>query len=424
MERDFILLQLDFRKAFDSVNWRFLQESLRVFNFGPNFQRFIKAILDNAASTILVNGRRSRPVKVMRSVRQGCPLSPLLFILVTQTLTEVINKEVEAGRINGIYLQKANVHYCLGLYADDSHAIFEATKDCVVNIKGTLDTFANASGLQIQWQKSAARWIGPRADSLPDWVDELEWSWKHRGENTKLLGFTFEEGINAGEMLRRCKLKVNEICSNPAFAKLSIYGRVTVANASLLGAFWYIVPLWAGELCELEKIEKQVVNFVWSGASLETRNRIATKVVIQKVKEGGLGLLSLTKQYTAFTARTIRWAYQAGEHPLQLTIRRMVEEENIKAFGVPGAQWLYTPARSQGSTDGVVRKVNSLALRRLWEEGYRTVGDLTKADSEQLACWDHRKIKGAEQKTVQRAFQKLTIRMIPMCDMVSRDESK
>ncbi|KAL3678559.1 hypothetical protein R1sor_021515 [Riccia sorocarpa] len=208
--KDYILLQLDFRKAFDSVNWRFLRETLKAYNFGETFQNYIKAILVTAASAILINGRRSRPVNVTRSVWQGCPLSPLLFILVTQTLTATLENEVQTGRIQGIYLQKANIHHCLGFYADDSHVIIAANEKCAKQTRRKLDGFANASGLNIQWGESAARWIGPMREDKPDWVTELAWSWKEPGEETKLLGFAFEEGIQGATMLRKCQQKIQE----------------------------------------------------------------------------------------------------------------------------------------------------------------------------------------------------------------------
>ncbi|KAL3678376.1 hypothetical protein R1sor_021332 [Riccia sorocarpa] len=309
----------------------------------------------------------------------------------------------------------------------------------------------NCYGLQIQWDKSTARWLGPKAENKPSWVEDLSWCWKERGENTKLLGFSFEEGIDAGDMIRRCKQRVNEVCSNPLYGNLSIYGRVTIANAVLLGAFWSYIPLWAGDREELQKLEKQVVNFVWSGASMNTRNRAATKIITQRLKDGGLGLISLTGQYMAFTARMVRWAYHPGEHPLQRIIRAKVEELSMDAFGIPGVQWIYSPARekiegvsavlrnvlatweklkcilrhrplhtmedwkgiqlwgtAQGSKDGKIRKVDSKAKKLLWEEGHKTLGDVATEDGMELAAWEQRKIRGTESRAVRTAFSKLS----------------
>ncbi|KAL3701105.1 hypothetical protein R1sor_019127 [Riccia sorocarpa] len=175
------------------------------------------------------------------------------------------------------------------------------------------------------------------------------------------------------------KRKLNDACSNALYAKLLVYGRKTIANTTLLGMFWYTVSLWAGETAELEAIEKKVVNFVWSGASLDTRHRAATKIIIQKQSEGGLGLLSLTKQYTTFAARTIRWAFQPGEHPMQKTIRGLVEEENIAAFGVPGVQWLYTAAKSKPLSNNVGAEEDQRGRK---EKAYRRLTDLNMGPRE------------------------------------------
>ncbi|KAL3683570.1 hypothetical protein R1sor_001592 [Riccia sorocarpa] len=351
--RDYILLLLDFKKAFDSVNWKFITELLQVYGFGPGFQRFIKAILSTVTSSIIVNGQRSKPASK----------------------------------------PKTSIHYSLGFYADDSHVIFRATKEGATFTKALLDVYANTTGLQIQWAK------------------------------------------------------INEVCSSPLYSRLSISGRITVANAVLLSYFWYIIPLWAAELDILEKLEKKTVNFVRSGANLDTRHRAATKIIVQQAKEGGLGLLSLTKQHTAFSARMMRWAFQRGDHPLQMIIRFHVEEANIAAFGVPGSQWIHTPARrrgmnmstvllnvfkswerlkkdithgelytledwknvvvwgsAQGSSYGKVRKSSTQARRLLWECDYSKVGDFTNARGDYLATWETRKIMGAEQLLMKKAF--------------------
>ncbi|KAL3685733.1 hypothetical protein R1sor_003755 [Riccia sorocarpa] len=288
--------------------------------------------------------------------------------------------EVQAGNVEGIYLQPANIHYSLGFFADDSHVIFRATKDRAYNVKVLLEVFANATGLQIQWSKSAARWIGVGDQQKPEWVANLTWSWKGKGEATKLLGFDFEVGIDATAILRRCKRRVND-----------------------------------------------------------------------KQKEGGLGLLSVTHQYASFAAKTIRWAFHPGKHPLQALIRGHISLQSQVAFGIPGAQWVYTAAKpkcegmsavmenvfqtwesmkkwlqmpqlyteedwnsvqiwgtKQLSRDGKVRKVDTVARMALWEEGYRVLGDLRTDNGREIATWEQRKIKGAEMANIRKAFDKLT----------------
>ena len=81
-----ILLQLDFKKAFDTIEWKFVQKTLALFNFGDSFQRWISTLYTNPESSIMNSGFCTNSFKLSRGVRQGCPLSPYLFILSVEIL--------------------------------------------------------------------------------------------------------------------------------------------------------------------------------------------------------------------------------------------------------------------------------------------------------------------------------------------------
>ena len=77
---------LDFKKAFDSVEWNFLIKSLQYFNFGPSFIKWVETIYHKPVAYIKNNGHISEPLELSRSIRQGCPVSALLFIICTELL--------------------------------------------------------------------------------------------------------------------------------------------------------------------------------------------------------------------------------------------------------------------------------------------------------------------------------------------------
>ena len=76
-----IILNVDFEKAFDSVSWQFIERSLECYNFGQVFISYIRTLYTNISATVINNGEISEWFTLYRGVRQGCPISPYLFIL-------------------------------------------------------------------------------------------------------------------------------------------------------------------------------------------------------------------------------------------------------------------------------------------------------------------------------------------------------
>ena len=96
---DGILLFLDYQKAFDSIEWRFMNMTLEKFGFGLNFQNAIKMLYKNANNSVINNGWVSERFPISRGIRQGCPISALLYILSAEIMAENIRNN---NRIRGI----------------------------------------------------------------------------------------------------------------------------------------------------------------------------------------------------------------------------------------------------------------------------------------------------------------------------------
>ena len=95
-----MLLMIDFEKAFDSVDFRFLVTTLELFEFGEYFITWVKIILGYNEGTqfravTVVNGNISKPFEIRRGCRQGDPISGYLFILVMEILALLLKKNPE-----------------------------------------------------------------------------------------------------------------------------------------------------------------------------------------------------------------------------------------------------------------------------------------------------------------------------------------
>jgi len=75
-----IALFIDFKKAFETIEWNFINSCLQGFNFRPNIQNWVKLLYNNVSSCIVNSGFASKFFPLEDGVRQGCPLSRLLFV--------------------------------------------------------------------------------------------------------------------------------------------------------------------------------------------------------------------------------------------------------------------------------------------------------------------------------------------------------
>ena len=95
-----ILLLLDFPKAFDTIEWPFIQNTLNLLNFGDGIKRWVSTFYTSPESAVLNNGFSTNYFQLSRGVRQGCPLSPYFFILGAEILACKIRQNKEIQGIN------------------------------------------------------------------------------------------------------------------------------------------------------------------------------------------------------------------------------------------------------------------------------------------------------------------------------------
>lgn len=114
-----VSIKIDIAKAFDTLDWEFLLQVLHSFVFDHVFIGWIHTILQSARMSILINGSPFGYFKCKRGVRQGDPLSPILFCLAEEVLSRSLTMAAESGALHPMAGPRGVVMPTHSLYADD-----------------------------------------------------------------------------------------------------------------------------------------------------------------------------------------------------------------------------------------------------------------------------------------------------------------
>ena len=133
---------VDFTKAFDVLDVTFLDFCLEKFNFGSSFRKWIKVLYTDIVSGVLVNGWLSESFSIERGIRQGCPLSALLFVLAAEFMG---NKIRTNDAIIPFEIPQCNIRFNILQYADDTMFLLKDDSSLKETIK-ELTLFGKVAG--------------------------------------------------------------------------------------------------------------------------------------------------------------------------------------------------------------------------------------------------------------------------------------
>jgi hypothetical protein len=300
-----ILLKLDLKQAFDCINWNFLHLILLQCGFGAAITNWMMGCITTATLAVLINGEASKAFHSERGLRQGCPLSPLLFILVLESLNILLKRSQLAGKLTGIKASRLTQILHL-LFVDDVIIMTSASLAEWTEIFNVLNSFCSVSGLKINYQKSIFLATGVRDAFLLELKSLFGFDFRDLVAGFNYLGYYIKPSSYKAKdwswLFEKFERRIQLWCNRC----LSMGGRYILIKAVLESLPVYWMALAHIPHSVLKKLRQLIFAFLWNGSKQSRGLHLCGWETLSKPKAlGGWGLRNLHLTYLALSANTL-----------------------------------------------------------------------------------------------------------------------
>ena len=297
-----ILLSIDYAKAFDTLSLNAVKKAMKFYGFGEVFCKWIDILLAERKSSVRNGGYISDYFEMERGVRQGCPISPLLFILTLELLARDIRKN---NTIKGIKIPGQTASIKIKMYADDATLFLHDVID-FREVLSRIKLFYQFSGLCLNKSKSVAMYIGETQNK-----GIVKYGIKFVNK-IKILGIYYSNELPASSIVDNYEPKIAQlerVCALWGKRNLTIMGRITLLKAFGISLFIYLMQSISIKMELLERINKILFKFIWKNNSNSSNKKVIEKVkrdtMCSGYEEGGLNMIDIFKMQHSFLLKWV-----------------------------------------------------------------------------------------------------------------------
>jgi len=308
-DEDGAVVMMDFMKAYDRVDRDVMFRVLRKMNFGEDMLNMIETMYEDVEARVEVNGEMSDVMKTGGGVRQGCPLSPYLFICVLELLAISIRQN---EGIVGIREPTSGVSTKFSLFADDSALLCGNPKEGLKEARKEVERFEEATAAALHDGKTKILLLGSlRRKDLKNEDFEVKFEIMKEKQVEVYLGDKIGEEVTEKERFKEPEEKMERTAKNWAKLKICYYGKGIVANTLLKAQFNYRAQVNTVTKEQKKAIKDRIRNFVWDSM----KPLVAWHKLVQPIKAGGIALIDIDCALDAQKVSILRHMKQKGGQP-------------------------------------------------------------------------------------------------------------
>lgn len=312
--REIIILKLDFAKAFDTIEHKPMLEIMRCMGFNEKWLQWIECIFSSGKSSVLLNGTLGRQFACKRGVRQGDPLSPLIFVLAAELLQATINDAFVRGHLQ-LPIPVPDNDYPVIQYGDDTIVIMPAVIEQAEHMKKILQDYAMSVGLRMNFHKSTLVPINTPSDRTMQLATLF-------GFAIGQMPFTYL-GLPMGT-IRPSVMDLMPLVASverrlSTAASLFDYGsKLALVNSVITSLAIYamcLIKIPPKILEHLDKLRRHCLWFKKTEDGGKTYSLAAWNLVCRPKSKGGLGIIDLRVQNQALLLKQLHKFFNKHDVP-------------------------------------------------------------------------------------------------------------
>ncbi|XP_019100869.1 PREDICTED: uncharacterized protein LOC109132875 [Camelina sativa] len=299
----YVAIKTDISKAYDRVEWNFLEAVMTQMGFAPRWVKWIMECVTSVSYEVLINGSPYGKIKPSRGIRQGDPLSPYLFLFCAEVLSNMMQKAERDRQIHGIRLARDCPSISHLLFADDSLFFCRSSNQECEHIASIFKRYEAASGQQINYTKSSVIFGFKTPDSRRQRIHQIL-GIERVGGGGKYLGLPEQFGRKKVELFEYIVQRVKERTEGWNYKHLSAAGKEIVIKTIAMALPVFSMNCFLLPITICNEITIVVSNFWWGQDNGKRKIPwTAWKRLTLPKKEGGLGFKDLQAFNKALLAK-------------------------------------------------------------------------------------------------------------------------
>ncbi|CAM8971158.1 unnamed protein product [Rhodiola kirilowii] len=288
-------IKLDMSKAYDRVEWSFLEAIMRKMGFADKWVNRVMRCVSSVTYLVKVNDHLSDVIFPQRGLRQGDPLSPYLFLLCSELLSAKISAAVTSGSISGVRISRTAPVISHLFFADDSIFFIKARSGEAQYLKRILLQYEEATGQMINFQKSKISFSRNCPEDVRSEISQI-FDIKQVDCHSKYLGLPLVMGQRKVEMFGCIVEKVWRKINDWKCKFLSAAGREVLIKSVLQSLPVYMMSVYRLPEKSIKELSRLLLKFWWDKSEKNRGISWVNKETLQKRKiEGGLGFRDLRR---------------------------------------------------------------------------------------------------------------------------------